>query len=143
MELAEKPVRFVCNADAPTIRMSVPKTENSYLFYKDQPYLVKFVLDIEFFDEHLMFMRVDDVEVSAASIALVPDPEPGNEIIVDTTAEEIVEEIEGQYIYSKAELQKMRKSDVRDILKKIAPNKSSPVRKENIISEVLKAQGNK
>ncbi len=50
MELAKKPVRFICNIDAPSFKMSVPKTQHHYLFYKDLPYLVKFDLDIEFFD---------------------------------------------------------------------------------------------
>ena len=153
MELAKKPVRFLCKADAVTLRISVPKTEHHYLFYRNQPYLVKFDLDIEFFDEHLMFDRIVESEQPVS-------PSESAEDIVDTvenTPEENVENPdangeeespgeatqEERLSYSRKELKKMRKSDIRDILKKLAPEKSSPVRKENIIKEVLKAQESK
>lgn len=141
MELAKKPVRFLCNADANTLRVSVPKTENHYLFYRGQPYLVKYVLDIEFFDASLGFRRVDESEQPVA-------PSESAEDIVDGVAPECEHCGEKEcgclgperQPYSRSELQKMRKSDVRDILKGLAPERSSPVRKEAIITAVLEAQ---
>ena len=145
MELAKKPVYFLCNATAPTFRISVPKTENHYLFYKGQPYLVKYVLDIEFFDEHLFFDRVEPEQSQLDDH--VSSGESAEEIVEDATGqdsdsvpEEKEDSVPERQPYSKEELQKMRKSDVRDILKNLAPEKSSPSRKENIINEVLKAQ---
>ncbi len=161
MELAKKPVKFLCNADAPTLSISVPKTEHHYLFYRDQPYLVKFDLDIEFLDKDLRFDRVDDTpeENVESSDANEKEESPG-----DATQEETIKSVsekkESNYEmtdfemtgkdsakatftlkkFSKKELQKMRKSDVRDILKKLDPEKSCPVRKENIIKAVLEAQ---
>ncbi len=144
MELAKKPVRFLCNASADTFRISVPKTEHHYLFYKNQPYLVKFDLDIEFFDEHLMFDRAIDPEPD--EIGDQENPE-GTEVSGDTPGEEVdndsPEENPERPPYDKEELQKMRKSDVREILKKLAPEKSCPIRKENIVKEILKAQESK
>ena len=138
MELAKKPVKFLCNADAPTLSISVPKTEHHYLFYRNQPYLVKFDLDIEFFDEDLRFDRVDDVPESE---------EPKEEIAEDATGqnsdsvpEEKEKSVPERPPYSKKELQKMRKSDVREILKELAPEKSCPVIKSNIINLILEVQ---
>lgn len=163
MGLAKKPVLFLCNADAVTLRVSVPKTENHYLFYKGQAYLVKYDEDIEFFDDDLRFDRVDESKQPTS-------PEESAEDIVEAvdTPEENIESSEAnekeespggatqedsdsvpkekdsvpeRQPYSKKELQKMRKTDVQDILKKLAPEKSNPVRKENIINAVLEAQG--
>jgi len=136
MELAKKPVKFLCNADAPTLSISVPKTEHHYLFYRNQPYLVKFDLDIEFFDEDLRFDRVDDV----------PEPEepenqeePKEEVAEDATGQDS-ESVPEKKSYSKKELQKMRKSDLREELKLLAPDRSCPVRKSNIINLILEVQ---
>jgi len=135
MELAKKPVRFLCNVDAPTLKISVPKTEHPYLFYKGQPYLVKYVLDIEFFDEHQFFDRVDESEQPIS-------PSESAEDIVDSVDEPESKENERPegLPYSRSELKKMKKSEIQDILKELAPEKSSPVRKENIIDKVLEAQ---
>ena len=141
MELAKKPVLFLCIASADTFRISVPKTEHHYLFYRGQPYLVKFNLDIEFFDEHLKFDRVDKVEDEETTTDFESETK--------TDASAIVEDVKSETTtderppYDKKELQKMRKSDVREILKKLNPEKSCPIRKENIIKEVLKAQRSK
>ncbi len=132
MELAKKPVRFLFKGDAPTFRISVPKTEHSYLFYRNQPYLVKFDLDIEFFRGHLMFNEVDAENFEEVPIEeqdeSKPELKPGESL-----------ETERQP-YSKAELKKMRKTDLREILEKLSPGKSCPVRKDNIIKSVLEAQ---
>lgn len=109
------------------------------MFYRRQPYLVKFDLDIEFFDEHESFERYVKPEVEEDESA---------EDLVDSVGENTPEENienspateEERQPYSKKELQRMRKSDVRDILKELAPKKSSPTKKENIIQAVLDAQ---
>ena len=158
MELSKNPVKFLCNAAAETFRVSVPKTENHYLFYKNQPYLVKFDLDIEFFDEHLLFDRAIDPEPEEPEEVNTPeenvessDANEKEESPGDATQEETSKsEPEKEEIseperktYSKKELQSMRKSDVREILKELSPEKSCPIRKENMIKEVLKDQGSK
>ena len=161
MELAKKPVLFLCIASADTFRISVPKTEHHYLFYRNQPYLVKFVLDIEFFDEHLMFDRYnapekEDVESETETDAsAIVDSVDSETIIDDSTGQDsdsVPEEKEDSVPEENPELsledyknklQKMRKSDVREILKELNPKKTCPIRKENIIKEVLKAQRSK
>ena len=148
MELAKKPIKFLCNVTADTFRISVPKTEHHYLFFRNQPYLVKYDLDIEFFDEHLMFNRYEDPEPDEPG-----DQEGSGEVDHDTPEEktDLSEEehspgeeesdlVPEAKKYSKEELHKMRKSDVRDILKELAPEKTCPVRKENIIKVILEAQ---
>ena len=154
MELAKKPVRFLCNADAVTFRIAVPKTERHYLFYRNQPYLIKFDLDIEFFDEHLMFDRVDDPEPDVSEEVDNDTPEENlensdaneEESPGDATQEEANEPEENPELSLedyKKKLQNMKKSDVRKILKELAPEKSCPIRKENIIKEILKLQEGK
>ncbi|KKM07976.1 hypothetical protein LCGC14_1728510 [marine sediment metagenome] len=130
--LAKKPVRFLFNGDSPTFKVEVPKTEHPYLFYKDQPYLIKFDLDIEFFREHLFFDEVEDVGGS-----LKEEP------VEDATgqdSESEPEEKDERPPYDKEELQKMRKTDLRELLEKLSPGKSCPVRKENIIKKILGLQ---
>ncbi|KKM76970.1 hypothetical protein LCGC14_1374790 [marine sediment metagenome] len=160
MGLAKKPVRFLFNGDSDSFRISVPGTEHHYRFYKKQPYLIKFDLDIEFFDKHLMFDRVDDLDSPEEKTDLSGEEQsPGekeSEGFSHTCAKcgkefksELEENESGvcpkcinpeRQPYSKKELQKMEKSDIRDILKKLNPKKSCPVRKENIIKEILEAQ---
>lgn len=141
MGLAKKPVRFLFNGDSESFRISVPGTEHHYRFYKKQPYLIKFDLDIEFFDKHLMFDRVSD-EVSS-TVNVNSSNSTMTEGTTTYTTETDTTQASDPKVYTKEELQNMRKSDVRDILKKLDPGKSSPVRKENIIKEVLKAQESK
>lgn len=141
MELAKKPVRFLFNGDSSSFKISVPGTEHHYRFYKKQPYLVKFDSDIEFFDKHLMFDRVDNVpgleDSQDETVSGETTYSGDSETITEDSTQEIEEE---RPSYSKKELQKMKKSDIRAILKELSPEKSCPVRKENIIKEILKAQ---
>ena len=133
--LAKKPVRFLFNGDSPTFKVEVPKTEHPYLFYKDQPYLIKFDLDIEFFREHLFFDEVEDVGGSLKEEP-VEEEEPKDKISEDElpiTPKELQK-------MRKEELQKMRKTDLRELLEKLSPGKSCPVRKENIIKKILGLQ---
>lgn len=195
MELAKKPVWFLCNKDSETFTISVPKTQHPFRFYRNQPHLIHYTLDIEFFDEHFEFNRVDNFpepEVPEEETLVYPtddfkESEPETEGVdeaeekrleaiedgaenekenppectVEGCDEEIAsanskhcpkhlseEELEEMkktdlQTYSKKELQEMRKSDVREILKELAPEKSCPIRKENIIKKVLKAQEGK
>ena len=41
---------------------------------------------------------------------------------------------------NKKELQKMRKVDLRELLEKISPGKTCPVRKNNIVNLILEVQ---
>ena len=177
MELAKKPVRFLCNGDANTFKITVPKTEHSYLFFRDQPYLVKFDLDIEFFREHDFF---DEVETQGArDLPGVPnniteeeakkadaeskdsEPEKEKESVPEEDGEKGICNIEGcgnevdhpgdsckehpksepeEKKKSKKELQEMRKTDLRELLEKVSPGKTCPVRKSNIINLILEVQ---
>ena len=142
--LAKKPVWFLCIKDSETFTISVPKTQHPFRFYRNQPHLVHYTLDIEFFNEHPEFNRLDLPEPEEPQDQEESEPE----VLEDSTEQDSESEPEEKEesepekkTYSKKELQKMRKSDIREILKELAPEKSSPVRKENIIKEVLKAQG--
>ncbi len=142
MELAKSPVKFLCNRDAPTFKISVPKTEHPFLFYRNQPYLVKYVLDIEFFRAHDFFDEVDEtkkVNILMESGAPEEGESPKEEVAEDATGQDSDSEPEKEK-YTKAQLQKMRKSDLREELKLLAPDKSCPVRKNNIINLILEVQ---
>ena len=158
MELSKKPVWFLCNKSAETFTISVPKTQHHFRFYLNQPRLIKFDLDIEFFDEHLMFDRVDNIsgpEVSQdkeeSETEGVAETEEKRLEAIKEGAEDNAEENNSKPNENpeltmeeyKDKLHNMRKSDVREILKKLNPEKSCPIRKENIIKEILKLQGDK
>ena len=151
MELVKKPVWFICNANAETFTISVPKTQHHFRFYLNQPCLIKFDLDIEFFDEHLLFDRVEDSESEVSQDEEKSESEEGiADDITDDTTDEVEEDNskpdenpELTMEEYKNKLQNMRKSDVREILKELAPEKSCPTRKENIIKEILKLQEGK
>lgn len=153
-----KPIKFLCRHDAESYKIINPKTENRYRFYRGQPYLVKIKEDIEFLDSHDLFLRVFD-EVNEKEIkkqvkrdlkeeakeAESEDVE-GEEVL---ESEDIVEETAGEDSesepeekvdkYSKAQLRKMNKSEVRAILKLLS-DKDCPVRKNNIINLILEVQ---
>ena len=101
MELAKSPVKFLCNRDAPTFKISVPKTEHPFLFYRNQPYLVKYVLDIEFFRAHDFFDEVDETKkVNILMESGAPE-------------EEVAEDATGQDSDSEPEKEKYTKAQVR------------------------------
>lgn len=126
MELAKKPIRFLFNGDSESFRISIPGTEHHYRFWKNQPYLVKFDLDIKFFDGHLMFDRVDSKYESAEEVV--------------KSVDEVEEEPQLTKEEYKKALENMSKSTVRKILKEVDPEKKCPVKKENIIKAILEAQ---
>lgn len=159
MELAKKPVRFLCKADANTFKISVPKTEHHYLFYRNQPYLVKFDLDIEFFREHEFFDEVSDDDTGQDSKSEPEEKEESDSCCVtegcdyevasvnskhcpEHVSEEELEEMKktDKPTYDKEELQKMRKTDLRELLEKLSPGKTCPVRKNNIVNLILEVQ---
>ena len=117
-ELAKKPVWFLCNKDSETFTISVVKTQHPFRFYRGKPELIHYSLDIEFFDEHLMFDRVDD------------SPTTEDQIIdfESETKTDVPEEVPSPVrVYDKEELQNMRKVDLRELLEKLSPGKTCPV----------------
>ena len=156
-----KPIKFLCRHDAESYKIINPKTENRYRFWRGQPYLVKIKEDIEFLDSHDLFIRVfDEVNEKEIKKQVKRDLKEEKEAARTEQPQEDVKgakanvdgkdmvyngkkwvEVKPEKVdkYSKAQLRKMKKSEVRTILKLLS-DKDCPVRKNNIINLILEVQ---
>lgn len=101
----------------------VPTTENKFRFYKGRPELIKNPKDIKFFNEHSFFKKVEKIKEEKVELKVEKIDKPKENV---------------DFIpYDKEALESMKKSELKKILEEVKPGRSCPVKRENIIKEIL------
>ena len=133
---AKVPVKFLCRSRSDSYSIVVEKTQNHYRFWKGQNYLVKIEEDIEFFDDHELFLRTID-EADEKDIKNKLEKEVKEKQAA--SKKQVKGDLKKAKGYSQKDLQKMEKSELRATLKLLS-NKDCPVKKNNIINLILEVQ---
>lgn len=137
--LSKKPVLFLCLHKASSFTMICKGTERRYRFLRDNPYLVKYDEDIEFFDNDILFARVKNTDKKVDKV---------NEKIADAIQDVIEEDNkddeeddEIKEVYTKKNLETLRKSEQIQIIRDLGHLGDTPIRKANRVELILKLQG--
>lgn len=135
---------ILCKHKGYVLNVIVPETSNKYRFHLERPLLIKNKEDIEYFLSEDNYVEVEAPEVITDKLEV---PKESGQHETPQKEPEEKDEVYGEPILTSGvrekDLRKLTKSKLRKILKELAPEKDSPVKKENIINLILELQESK